>query len=357
MIALTLVPGIGPITAKKILAQTGSAKAFFKEASGLKLPGIKSTLLSKKMIDEYLKRSESECRYILKEGLHLMTYRDRHFPNRLKACEDGPVVIYCKGEIKLNVKRMIAIVGTRNASEYGKNMTASIVEELAPHHCTIVSGLAYGIDTIAHRTANNSGIQNIGVLAHGMDRIYPWINRGLALKMIENGGLVSEFLSGTNPDRENFPKRNRIIAGLADAIVVVEAAKSGGALITADLANSYHRDVFAVPGRLGDEYSVGCNELIRRNMAEIISSPADIPCRLGWLDSSRKKKNVQSQLFVELNEEEERIIVLLRQAPKKDIDNLALESGLGMSKTSSILLSLEFKGVVQSLPGKFYKVI
>lgn len=356
-LALTLVPGIGPRTARKILNHTGSARAFFSDAPKMKFPGIKKEAISGGTIRSYVERAEREFLFAEKENIRILIHTDRDYPQRLKACEDSPLLLFSRGTMELNAPRMIAIVGTRKATEYGRKITEEIIRDLSSFNVTLVSGLAYGIDSIAHKSALNYGIQNLGVVAHGLDRIYPSLNAGLAKKMMANGGLLSDFISETKPDRENFPSRNRIIAGLSDAVIVIEAAEKGGALITADIAGSYHREVFAVPGKIGDEFSSGCNNLIRDNKAQIISTPHDIPWFMGWSDETNKNKAVQPGLFKDLIPEEEAIILCLRRSPLTDIDTMAVECKLPVNRVSALLLGLEFNGVIESVPGKRYRIV
>lgn len=357
IIALTFIPGIGNITARKIITHCGSARAFFDQSPRLRIPGLRPSGLGSGDIRKAYERAGQELKFISRENIRPLVFTGREYPYRLKACDDSPVILYTRGNMQLNASRMIAVVGTRNATAYGMQFTGALIAEMARHHCTLVSGLAYGIDSLAHRAAQQAGIRNIGVVAHGLDRVYPGANAGLAKKMEQNGGLVSDFVSGTNPDRENFPKRNRIVAGLVDAVVVVEASASGGALITAEIANSYNRDVFAVPGRIGDEYSKGCNNLIRYNKAALLSEPADLAWYMRWEEPETAKQPVQAQLFIDLDPEEERIVSLLRNHKTLDIDNLSIAVEMPVSKASALLLELEFKGVVRSLPGKQYRMV
>jgi DNA processing protein len=282
---------------------------------------------------------------------------DDDYPNRLKHCIDGPLMLYSLGNADLNKQKIVAVVGTRRATEYGKEMTNYLIKELADLDVMIVSGLAYGIDSYAHKAALQFNLPTVGVLAHGLDRIYPLANKQLAEKMQSNGGLVTDFVSNTNPDRENFPKRNRIIAGLADAIIVVEAARKGGALITADIANSYNRDVFAVPGKIGDAYSAGCNYYIRTNRAALIESAKDIVYIMGWEEKKEKNKSLQKKLFIEFTDDERVIVDMLEKNGDSGIDFLCINSEMSSSKVASALLNLEFNGLVKSLPGKRYQLI
>jgi DNA processing protein len=250
---------------------------------------------------------------------------------------------------------VIGIVGTRNATEYGKHFCEQLVENMLEDDVLIVSGLAYGIDTCAHRASLKNGIPTIGVLGHGLDRIYPAVNRSLAQRMLDHGGLLTEFMSQTNPDRENFPKRNRIVAGMIDALIVVESAKKGGALITADIANSYSRDVFAVPGRVGDPYSEGCNFLIRTNRAAMIEDVQNLRYIMGW-DRKEKISSAQTRLFRDFSADEQTLIDLFNDKKECDIDDMMLKSGFPASKLAVLLLNLEFDGVLVALPGKRYKI-
>ena len=275
-IALTSIPNIGSITAKKLIAYTGSVSQIFndKKSTLEKIPGIGAfnaqNIIQNK--DFALNLAQHELSFIEKHNINALTYLEDNFPKRLIQCEDGPLVIFSNGEFNFNSQKVISIVGTRNATDYGKEFCENLIFDLMPHKPLIVSGLAFGVDICAHKSAIKNNLPTIGVLAHGLDRIYPAIHTSTAKQMLENGGLVTEFRSGTNPDRENFPKRNRIIAGLSDLTIVIESSKKGGSLITADLANSYNRDVFALPGRINDTQSEGCNALIKQNKAHLIQS-------------------------------------------------------------------------------------
>ncbi len=360
-IAITLIPNIGDITGKKLIAYCGGIEAVFKENKKalLKIPGIGLQLVQS-IIDNksnVIKRAEEEVRFIEDKNIKPLFFLDDNYPERLKNCIDGPMMLYFLGNADLNKKRIIAVVGTRNATEYGKELTTNLIQDIVDIDVLVVSGLAYGIDSFAHKAAVQNQVCTVGVLAHGLDRIYPNINRSIADKMLLNGGLVTDFISNTNPDRENFPKRNRIIAGLSDAVIVVEAARKGGALITADIANSYNRDVFAFPGKISDNYSKGCNHYIKTNRAALIESAEDIKYIMGWDDSKECKKPTQKKLFVELTEEEKIIIDLLEKNGDSGIDFLCINSQMSSSKIATALLNLEFNGMVRSMPGKMYQLI
>lgn len=356
-LALSLIPGIGPRTSRKIIEQTGSPTDFLDQPEQIRLPGIKPENISRSAINAFRESAAKEMKFIKQEGITALKPTDPQYPTRLKACEDAPLVMFTQGTMDLNARRMVAVVGTRKATEYGHRVTEELITEMARNGCSLISGLAYGIDTIAHRTALNLGIQNLGVLAHGLDRLYPGVNKDLARKMKARGGLITDFPSGTNPDRENFPARNRIVAGLVDAVVVVEAAISGGALITANIASSYNRDVFAIPGRWGEPFSEGCNRLISHNKASILTNASDLAWYMGWEETNNTNLHVQTSLFPEINAEQKILLTVLRQHENCTIDNIALQANMPVSKTSSMLLELEFIGLVRTLPGKLYQVV
>lgn len=357
IIALTLIPGVGDINAKKLIAYCGGVDLIFKEkeANLQKIPGIGPALAKSVANTRLLKRAEEEVEFILKHNITPLFYLQDNYPRRLKGIEDAPVLMYYKGQANLNAERIIGIVGTRKNTEYGKEITEQIVHHYQGSGALILSGMAYGIDVAAHKAALHNQLPTVGVLAHGLDRIYPSSHRSVAERMVKNGGLLCDFMSGTNPDRENFPKRNRIVAGLCDALVVVEAAITGGALITAEIANSYNKDVFAVPGRVGDEFSEGCNRLIFSNKANLITSGADVDYFMGW-EEKAEKKNTQTSLFVELSQDEQKLVEVLKAEPELTIDAIAIKAGITMSKTASALMTLELNGVVKGLPGKRYKL-
>lgn len=360
-IALTMVPKVGGITAKKLIAYCGGVEGVFREKKKalLKIPGIGESIAGAVASNDIFSRVEKEMEFIEKNGISTLFYTDANYPGRLKHCEDGPILLFYKGSANLNKQKVVAVVGTRSITEYGKQKCKEIVEGLKKFDPLIISGLAYGVDARAHKIAMDSNLQTVGVLGHGLDRIYPPLNKALAERMLDNkGGLLSDFVSNTLPDRENFPKRNRIIAGMADALIVVEAAKTGGALITANIANTYNRDVFAVPGRTTDLYSQGCNFLIKTLKAHLAETASDVEYVMGWEVENRKiKKQLQHQLFVELDEQERVITDILKANDTCSFDSLVQQSGLGFSKTSSLLLNLEFKGVVASLPGKMFRLL
>jgi DNA processing protein len=355
-IGITLVPGIGDVLGKKLISYCGDPESIFRDPKRMlrKIPRISDKLITAIGNKDLLARAEKEILFIEKYRIKPLYFQDNEYPSRLRNCLDSPIMLYYKGNAGLNMPRVIGIVGTRNATDYGKEICNKIISGLVDHHVLIVSGLAYGIDSCAHRGAIAAGLPTVAILGHGLDRIYPFQNIGLAEKMIRNGGLLTDFISGTKPDRENFPQRNRIIAGICDAIVVVEAARKGGALITAEIANSYCRDVFAVPGKIGDIYSEGANLLIKTNKAALIQSGEDISYMMGWDTPKPGRRPEQRKLFIELTADEEMVVKILSNEGETGIDDLTIKSGLSLSKCSAALLNLEFEGVIKSLPGKMY---
>jgi len=358
-IALTLIPGVGDILGKKLISLFGDAESVFREPRRhlKKMPRVGDFLSGATANKEILKRAEQELHFIERYGIRAIFFLDPDYPQRLRQCIDSPVLLFYKGSASLNPEKSVGIVGTRNATAYGKMMVQRLVEELKSQRILVVSGLAYGIDSCSHRAALDAGLETIGVLGHGLDRIYPFANKPLAERMLGQGGLLTEFLQGTKPDRENFPRRNRIIAGLSDALVVVEAARKGGALITADIANSYNRDVFAIPGRLGDVYSEGSNYLIRTNRASLIQQASDIEYLMGWRTEKEKPGAEPRKIFLEMSPEEEKIIGLIHEKGSSGIDEISVLCEISMGRVSAALLNLEFEGIVKCLPGKIYTLL
>lgn len=355
-IALTRIPNVGDILAKKLVAYCGGVEAVFTENKKalLGIPGVGEHVAKSVISHKVFDRVEEEIKFIEKNNIQPLFYLDEKFPKRLTHCADSPVMLYFKGEADFNAEKIIAVVGTRDNTKYGQDITEKFIADLKGQNIIVVSGLAYGIDILAHRACVKEAIPTIGVLAHGLDDIYPGVHASTANKMLENGGLLTEFLSNTNPDKENFPKRNRIVAGMVDAVVVIESKKDGGSLITADIACSYSRDVFAFPGRVNDVTSEGCNYYIKQNKAGLITSAKDMLLAMRW-EEDTKKKPVQRQLFVSLTPEEEVLVDQLKNGAQH-IDELCVNAKFSMSKVSSLLLNLEFSGVVKSLPGKKYQL-
>lgn len=356
-LALGMIPGIGGVTAKKLISYCGGAEAVFYEKKAIlqKIPGIGKAISAAISNKEVFDLAEAEIAFMEKHGIRALCYIDKEYPGRLKHCEDGPILLFVRGEVNLNNQKVVGVVGTRNITDYGKKKCKEIIGGLVSHQALIVSGLAYGVDALAHKCALDSGLPTVAVLGHGLDRVYPSMHDSLARRMVDNqGGLVSDFPSGTKPDRENFPKRNRIIAGLCDAVVVIEAAVTGGALITANIANTYNRDVFALPGRTSDAYSMGCNRLIKTHKANLLETVADLEYVMNW-QSRQTPKQTQKTLFADLDESEKELVAFLGKHPGgAGIDHIAAGIRMGVGKASAMLLNLEFKDVVYQMPGKCF---
>lgn len=357
-IAITLIPGIGDITAKKLIAYCGGVEAVFKEKKVHleKIPGIGAATAKLISAADIFDHAEAELKFIEKNNIRTLFFTEKDYPKRLKNCDDSPVLIYYKGEHDFNKTKFLSVVGTRNITDYGKEVCENIIADFASDDVTIVSGLAYGVDICAHKAALKNNLKTIAVLAHGLDRTYPSLHTETAKEIAEQGALLTDYPSETNPDRQNFPDRNRIIAGLSDAILVIESTTKGGSLITAEYGNAYNRDVFAIPGKIKDKHSEGCNRLISRNKAALVTSAKEIAYNMGWETKTEKKKATQKQLFVELNPEEKLLADILSSKGNTNIDALCIESKLSMSKVAATLLNLEFAGIVSSLPGKIYKL-
>lgn len=358
-IGISLIPGIGSVTARNLIAYIGSVEGVFqeKEKALMKIPGVGEINAQKVVRQNVLNRARAEVEFILKNNIQTYFYLDENYPVRLKSCSDSPIILFYKGTANLNAERIISVVGTRNGTAYGKDVCDEMMRAFSERNYSVlvISGLAYGIDIFAHKACLKYNIPTVGVFAHGLDTIYPALHAPIAAKMLENGGLLSDFVSNTKIDRQNFLRRNRIIAGLADATVVVESAEKGGALVTADIANSYNRDVFAFPGRSTDLYSKGCNKIIKLNEAVLIESQADLERAMNWDIKAAQTKAFQTSLFVELTPEEQKLVDLLK-AGDRFIDEITVETQLPMSKVSTLLLGLEFKGLISSLPGKMYRL-
>jgi DNA processing protein len=360
-IGIGLIPKIGPILTRRLIAYCGSAEGVFKEKKTrlAKIPGIGKKLVDHIVNQKNLDSVDLEIEFITRYNITALFYLDDGYPERLRQCEDAPVVLYIKGKTELNRKKVISIVGTRNPTDYGRNLTRELVESIAASYpeMLIVSGLAYGIDICAHKSALKNNLDTVGVLGHGLSVLYPSAHREVAQQMIGKGALITEFRHDEKPESPNFVKRNRIIAGLADATVVMESGEQGGALITADIANSYNRDVFAFPGRISDKYSTGCNRFIKTNRAALIESLADLEYIMGWQKTEKTSNAVQKELFVELSPDETKLVDLLRKETNVTIDQFAIHGNMPVSKVSGLLLNLEFKGMVKCLPGKVYKLV
>nr|WP_299168579.1 DNA-processing protein DprA [uncultured Allomuricauda sp.] len=357
---LQKIPNIGDVTAKKLISHCGSPKAVFKDKKQhlLKIEGIGRTKLKGLHDSIHQEEAEAEYDYLLKEKIVFTYFMDEAYPTYLQHCIDGPILLFQSGNIDLKNKKIISVVGTRNITSYGTAFCEAFIEEIAPLDPIIVSGFAYGVDIAIQKVANEKGLQTIGCLAHGLNQVYPKAHKKYVSPIEKNGGFLTEFWSTSNPDRENFLKRNRIIAGMSEATVVIESAEKGGSLVTADIANGYNREVFAVPGRSTDKFSKGCNDLIKHQKAHMLTSAAELVYLLGWeLNEKKKNSSVQKQLFVELDETEQTIYSYLQLNGKQLLDTVALECNLPIFKTSSTLFNMEMKGVVRPLPGKLFEAI
>ncbi|MDO5607183.1 MAG: DNA-processing protein DprA [Capnocytophaga sp.] len=358
LIALKKTPLIGDITAKKLITHFGSAKEVYehKKSDIERIDGIGSAIIKHLQDPQYRIAAEKELNFVhANKAIRLITYTDDAYPPLLKQCADAPVVLFQRGNINLDSKRIISIVGTRNITAYGQAFCEKLIEELAPLGVVVVSGMAYGVDITAHKAAIKHGLQTIGCLAHGLDTFYPSAHYKYAREVEENGGFFTDFGHQSKFDRKNFLSRNRIIAGLSAATVVIESGAKGGSLVTADIAFSYNRDVFAVPGRATDPYSIGCNHLIRSEKARILLSAKDLIYHLNW--ENRPPKAVQKQLFVTLTDEEQRIADYLRMHGKQLLDSIAPACEMPIHKASHLLFQLEMKDIVRALPGKLFECI
>ncbi|NLR80341.1 DNA-processing protein DprA [Chitinophaga eiseniae] len=358
-IALTRIPLIGDVIIKKLLEHFGSAGEIFK-AKKYALERIETVgaLRASALLNfRDFEAVEAEMAFLEKYRIQPLFFRDPGYPQRLLHCYDSPAMLYYKGHASLNPPRMVSIVGTRHPSVYGRSVCEALVKDLAAAGITIVSGLAYGIDIIAHKAALKAGIPTIGVLAHGLDRIYPAAHKQIATDMLEQGGLLTDYSSQTLPDRQNFPKRNRIVAGICDATIVIESGIRGGSLITADLANGYNREVLCVPGRIQDIQSAGCNQLIQQNKAVLLRDAADVLALMGWEEKARPETPpaVQPSLFPALTEAEQAIMALFREKPQRHLEELYLQTRLSGSQVAVAVFNLEMQSLLRSLPGQRYE--
>jgi DNA processing protein len=360
-LGLTLIEGIGDINAKNLLAYCGSAGEVFRQKKEhlVKVPGI-GEHLAKSVVKsrDVLRRADQEIKFIQKYKITPLFFTDEDYPSRLKYCSDSPILLYYKGNANLNRERIVAVVGTRRPSDYGREKTEELIADLKSTGAIIVSGLAYGVDVLAHKTALDKGLETVGVLAHGLDKIYPQLHDRIAKRMIGQGGLLTDFMSGTNPDAVNFPKRNRIVAGLCDALVVIESKRQGGSLITATIANSYNKDVFALPGRAGDPLAEGCNGLIKQNRATLIENAADLLFAMQWEEQEKKpKKSRQIPLMISLSDEEKTVALAFQRKNELHIDEVCYATQMPVSKVAALLLQMEFSNLIRSKPGKMYEMI
>ncbi len=356
-LALTLIPKVGVMTAKLLIAHCGSALAVFKSNRKelQKIPGIGPQIAAQICQKQVFFKAEKELNFIEKNKIKVLFFTDKEYPQRLKHQQDSPVLLFYKGNTDLNALRVISIVGTRQPSLLGRANCENLLEQIQVPNLMVVSGLAYGIDSIAHKKCLELRIPNIAVLGHGLDKIYPAAHYPIAKQIQNCGGLLSEYFSNVGPEKEHFPMRNRIIAGLCDVLIVVETAEKGGSIISAELANSYHKDVLAFPGRVNDIRSKGCNKLIKQNKAGLIEDAKDLMEFMGW--EQKPAAGIQKQLFENLNDQERLIIELFQQEKSLSIDYLSYQCQLSQSQLSALLLELEFKGIVRSLPGNRFSLI
>lgn len=357
-IALTQIPKIGSMLAKQLISYCGSAEAVFstKKSALLKIPGIGSQLadtISRQNPDQL---AEEELAFIEKHQIQALYYLSEKYPHRLKHFPDCPVVLYYKGTADLNHQRIVSVVGTRKQSLRGKGISEAIIEGLQAYNVLVVSGLAYGVDVTAHKKCLALNIPTVGVLGHGLKHLYPNNHRTIAQQMSQQGGLLTEYISDTAPKREHFPMRNRIVAGLCDALIVIETARKGGSMITAEIANAYNKDVFAVPGRLNDKYSQGCLHLIKSHKAALLESAKDIAYVMRW-EKAGVEKPIQQRLFEDISPKERNILNLLQKTEQMGVDQLTLALSLPSNEMASLLLEMEFKGILKTLPGKQYMLV
>lgn len=358
-VALNEVPNIGDVVAKSLIQLLGSATAIFntpvKQLEKIEGVGTVRAQCIKAFSD--FKSCETEVAFIEKHQITPIFLTDKAYPRRLLQCADSPTLLYYKGNADLNAEKIISVVGTRNNSDYGRQVTEELIAGLEHSGILVVSGLAYGIDTISHKAALKNNLETIAVVAHGLDRIYPPNNTSLAKEITTRGGLLTEFREKVGPDKQNFPLRNRIVAGMCDALIVIESGVKGGSLITAELANGYNKDVFAIPGRTTDSRSEGCNYAIRNNKASLITCSQDLLNMMNWAESAPKPKRLQRQLFIEFTPSEKVLYDILQQKDQVHIDEIFLNSNMSSSAVASALLTLEMQNVVASMPGKMYRLL
>jgi DNA processing protein len=358
LLALQRVEGVGDIMAKKLLTHCGSAEAVFKTKTTqlAAIDGVGSILLRNLKNQAVFDKANAELEFIRTNEINVVHFQGENYPERLKHCIDGPLLLFTSGKIDLKNRKIISIVGTRQITSYGTEFCRKLIADLAPLDPIIVSGFAYGVDIVAHQLAIEHNLQTIGIVAHGLNQIYPKTHKKYVAKVEENGGFMTEFWSTSNPDKENFVRRNRIVAGMSEATIVIESADRGGSLITANIANDYNRDVFAVPGRVTDKYSQGCNNLIKTQKANVLTSAADLVYILNW-DIQTKTKPVQKQLFVTLDDDEQKVYDYLLKTGKEVMDIIALRCDFPIYRISGMLLNMELKGVIRPLPGKLFEAI
>ena len=359
LLTLKKTPNLGDSSIKKLIREIGSAEEVLKEkrTNLLKIDGIGSVKIKEINNKENRIAAENELQFMLDNDIRYTAYDEIEYPEKLKYCLDGPVVLFSRGTIDINNRKIISIVGTRKVTSYGVRFCEELIETLVPLNPVIISGFAYGVDITAHKAAVKHGLQTIGCLAHGLNQIYPKAHKKYVKQVEENGGFYTDFWSTDTFDRKNFLGRNRVIAGLSEATIVIESANKGGSLVTAEIANSYNRDVFAVPGRAGDPLSEGCNTLIKTQRAHMLTSAADLIYMLNWELEEKVQPTIQKQLFVELEEDEKKIYNLLKSNGKELLDVIALQCEIPTFKVASTLLNMELKGVIRPLPGKLFEAV
>lgn len=356
-ISLTSIPNIGAVQAKQLVEHFGNAEDIFKaKKKDLSLLEGIGEIKAKSIKDfNQFQEAEEEIIFCSKHHIQTLFLTDENYPKRLLHCYDAPTMLYYRGNANVNNSKIISIIGTRSNTDYGKQVTEDLIEALVPYNVLVVSGLAFGIDAVAHKAAIKNNVATIGVLAHGLDTIYPSQHKSLAKDMLLNGGLLTECKKNTKPDKHNFPKRNRIVAGMADATIVIETQIKGGSMITAELAYNYNRDLFAIPAKIYDNKSSGCLKLIQQNKAVLLSNAEQLIQDLGW-EEKKKQPKKQRELFIELTPDERIIIDILKQKETTNIDELFLQSGLSSSSIAGGILSLELQNVITCLPGKMYRL-
>lgn len=362
LMALSLIKGVGPIRSKTLIAHLGSAEAVFHENvhSLLKIPGVGSALAEGVSDKSIMKRVDAELEFIDRYGIEPLAFDDARFPVRLQRCDDSPIVVFTKGNVDFNVPKVLSVVGTRRPTDYGRELCERMISDLAQRHpsLVVVSGLAYGIDVCSHKAALKAGLATVGVVAHGLDTIYPAAHRNVAAQMVERGALLTEYMSATRPDAPNFVQRNRIVAGVADATLVMESGRKGGSLITAHLAQGYNRDVMAVPGAPWQETSGGCNDLIKRSVAALVESADDIEYVTGWQPDGAHQQPLQGRLFAEPATDDERLVYnTLIAEGELTASMLSIKCSMPMAKLNAMLLEMEFSGLVKALPGNAYRAV
>lgn len=359
LLRLQCIPHIGSISAKKLITHCGSPEAVFKDNTKnlKKIPGIRDKMINELLLKKYHYQAVTELKYIQNNSVEYFSFLEENYPNNLKHCDDSPLLLFKRGNINLKEKKIISVVGTRGSTRHGADFCKKIIEELVEFNPIIVSGFAMGIDIGAQLAAVENGLQTIGCLAHGLNQVYPRSHQKYIGLILDNGGFLTEFWSSSLPERINFLKRNRIIAGLSAATIVVESGNKGGSLVTADIAHSYNRDIFAVPGRPTDQSSAGCNNLIKSQKAHMLTTGLDVAYILGWEPTANKTQGLQTELFLKLSPEEKEIYDYLFKRGRQSIDQIALDCKQPLSKTLTTLFQMELRGILRNIPGKLYEII